>query len=222
VAPANEVPLDGSIHAHLRSLITLLDEMLGDPGLALLRRRHPRHPAVLRREALEAVGDRPTLPVPEMLSLMTEFALMSFDYDSWLPPPEARTREFWDFLGDTAAARHIRSGLTLPRQFDETLSEVRVWGQLSRRAGLDARLVEETGLPDVRIGTAPDDAWAEVKFAHSGTPPSGLRRPLRSAERQLAAANARQSSTLYLFLERTLTYTLPLASGTDGRGRWCD
>lgn len=185
----------------IRAQAASLAAMFSDPALAVLRQRSPTHPAVVRYDTLLALLPRRSRPYHENLAISAEVGAGMIDRQFWMPDPD--TDEYWSFIPDAAAAARVAQNIRDPRQFNETLAEVRVWSRL-RQTHPAASLVEQEGQPDIRLDTPEGPLWIEVKFIHSDTSNDGVERALKKANKQLRTATGGDGGVLIMVFERTL------------------
>ena len=85
------------------------------------------------------------------------------------------------------------------RRSSMMLAEVRTWAHL-RMHGVEAELLEEDGMPDIRVHGGSEASWIEVKYVHPGTTDNGVASALKKANRQIRNASPDRSGVVYLFV----------------------
>ncbi len=84
--------------------------------------------------------------------------------------------------------------------FDDIGAELYFWGWL-RNNGHDAYLVEDEGMPDVRID-GPVVFWSEVKRIKPDSSEQRIRTVLKKANKQLRAADAEKAGVVFVHVDR--------------------
>lgn len=184
----------------------LLDELTGqrevlaamfeDPGLARLARTSANHPAVLHHARLNRIvanGGR-----AENVDDVIEPARFLMDRWTWARVGAA---SFWDVVTDEEAQLKVRSRIRDPRQYADIVTELFYWRWLELALSQPISLVEQRGLPDLRIETTPC-VWAEVKRIHLGTVPSKIVDDIKVANRQIRKAQPAGAGMVFVYVER--------------------
>jgi hypothetical protein len=179
--------------------LRVLEELFGDPGLEELRARRPAHPAVLRYDAISAVKQG-AVRWPndcERIIMAGVAALDSLDVQ------ESGAKAAWELVAEPETLRLIKTRLEPPENFFDQLAVIRCWALLSAQ-GVNARLIERDGLPDIRAELSSNDTWVEVKRIRVGTPATRVRRVLSKANRQIMNTLSEGSGVADLELSRPI------------------
>jgi hypothetical protein len=179
--------------------LKVLEELFGDPGLEELRARRPAHPAVLRYDAMSTVkqGGVRWPNDHERIIMAGVAALDSLDVQ------ESGAKAAWELMAEDETLRLIKTRLEPPENFFDQLAVIRCWALLSAQ-GVNARLIERDGLPDIRVELSSNDTWIEVKRIRVGTAATRVRRVLSKANRQIKNTLSKASGVAYLEISRPI------------------
>lgn len=182
--------------------LKVLEALFDDPGLRRLRQRQPLHPAVLRYDAMSATRQG-CVRWPDDKDRITLAGVAALDA---LDMRHADTKSAWDLVAEPEALRQIKTRLSVPEKFLDQFAVIRCWSMLSG-LGIQARLVERDGFPDIRIDLGSDESWIEVKRIRLGTSFERVRRVLSKANRQLKKASPEAAGLVYLEVSQPIQVT---------------
>ncbi|HMG40784.1 MAG TPA: hypothetical protein VK611_05615 [Acidimicrobiales bacterium] len=193
---ANMKALEGPLRRRQDVLIAMFD----DPKLDRLRARTPSHPAVLQFDSIEQYLDQGLL-YPDESGMVRELATAMLDEDYWIAPSDPD--DHWSFIDDRRARDSVRSRIADPDQYHDTMAEVAYWSWLRSR-GLDCHLVEDEGLPDIRLDDFPEPVWVEVKRIRLDSTPRRVRQRISKASHQISNATPQNSGVVFISIDRAI------------------
>jgi hypothetical protein len=180
-----------------RYQMALLERMFDDPGLLVLSRSVPGHPALAEYQLL-AHGPQPDQG--------PWFAMNASLVDKeWAPDPLARRNsiEFWrSAISDEGQRRYVTSRLRRPTQYRDVLAELGIWGRLRGATSFaEVELNEHPGEADLALIFGSLRVPGEVKVLRIGSKPDRARKDIKDASRQIRESHGHPSGPLYLMLE---------------------
>ncbi|MBW0090647.1 hypothetical protein I4I73_17450 [Pseudonocardia sp. KRD-184] len=192
----------------MTDLLACLEEVLEDPGLALLRQGRRPHPAVQLYDHISEYIRNRRFPFEDESESVASIITLLLDQLTWAAP--GRMATVLEQIEDPKARQYVARAAREASKFDDVVAELTFWGWL-RRAGFNANMLEEAGLADI-IVDAPVQFWAEVKRISTDDNPRRARDVIKKANRQLKKSSPDGPGVLFLHLRRSSP--TPMVDGT--------
>jgi hypothetical protein len=186
----------------LQQELEILEALLGDPGLANLRKKTSEHPAVIRydlvrRYLTEPAGETFRYP-DEGEDVLTIGGLL---LDSMTINTSETPQQIVAAIDDEVL-NQLRKRASDPEQFQDQMVAFKCWN-LFRQSGRSGRLVEQDGMPDIALDLDNQpNQWIECKRIRLGTQTTRGRRIIKNANEQIKRANPNGAGAVYVFIER--------------------
>lgn len=198
----------------LRRERKVLELILDDPGLAKIRTETLNHPAVVRYDRIsDFIAGSYSLRYPDETNYAVEIGSAALDgitIGSMSSPEEVLAA-----IPDQEVLRQLRLRVSDKEQYFDQMAAFNCWSLL-RAKGMPAQLVEEEGLPDIRVDLPEQVEWIECKRIRLGSPSSRIRKVIKKANIQIKRADPEGVGIVYIAVERpehrtVLDDTLPSA-----------
>lgn len=189
----------GPIGPALERELCLIELLLDDIGLGILRKRSASHPAVRRYDTIRAfIDNNAHVNYPDEMDLVLQVGSTLLD----ALRPGTSPEETIGAIDDQEVLQQLRLRVLDPQQFNDQFAALSCWDLLHTN-GICANLVEKNGMPDICI-TLSDNGkeWVEVKRIRTGTDPQRARHVIQKANSQLKRADAKGAGSVYLSIER--------------------
>jgi hypothetical protein len=180
--------------------LTFVEALFGDPGLAALRRRYPKHPAVGSYDAVAAnIRRLPQFNYTDLTTDLKAVSRMMIEVSTWAGSG-TNLSSLEHIVPSENARKKMLTRLRNPSQYEDIFSEL-FWLGWMRVRGWSADLEEIEGRPDIVI-TAPAEVQAEVKRIGVGTKPRRVESIISSASKQIERADPDGSGLVLIIVER--------------------
>jgi hypothetical protein len=193
-----KTPFDAS----LRRELAVLELLLNDPNLILLRAKVPHHPAIIRYDRVSTFLSKATFRFPDNTDVPVAVGASLLDSLMLGPPPAAPDQSLLTKIGDDNVLRQLRFRAADPSQFADQMTAFHCWSLL-RSSGYAPRLVEQDGMPDIclPIDGIPD-VWIECKHIQLQTSATRARKIVKKANKQIKRADPNGAGLVFVFIER--------------------
>lgn len=191
----------GAIEPILKRECKLLGLLLNDPGLSSLRSKAPAHPAVKRLDKINGILTQTyKLQYPNEVDDVLEIGTAALD--GMTIGSGASPETVLASIDDDEVLRQLRKRAADPEQFSDQMAAFNCWNLL-RENGMNARLVEKEGFPDIELPPAQaSSSWIECKRIRLGSVAGRARKVIVKASSQIEAADPGGVGVVYIFIER--------------------
>lgn len=182
----------------IRDVMTCLEEVLEDEGLERLRVGRKAHPAITIFDDAATCVPRGAIPLEREPEHVAALITLFLDKVTWARPDRQASALL--SIGDSASRDFVARNLREANLFEDVMAELHTWGWLRSR-GLDVRLAEEEGMPDIRVaGDVP--FFAEVKRIGTSANAARARKAIGDANKQLKKADPDRSGVVFIYIHR--------------------